>query len=55
MALIPERRDPDPMQEGGSLLVLAPLAFVLGGTSGSGGSSLSDGPGVGRPAPGFYH
>ena len=34
MALIPERRDPDPMQEGGSLLVLAPLAFVLGGTSG---------------------
>jgi chloride channel protein, CIC family len=34
MALIPERRDPDPMQEGGSLLVLAPLAFVLGGMSG---------------------
>ena len=34
MALIPERCDPDPVPEGGSLLVLASLAFVLGGASG---------------------
>jgi CIC family chloride channel protein len=34
MAVIRERSDPDPVPEGGSLLVLAPLAFVLGGASG---------------------
>jgi chloride channel protein, CIC family len=34
MALVPERCDSGPVPEGGSLVVLAPLAFVLGGASG---------------------
>jgi CIC family chloride channel protein len=34
MALIPERCDPESVQEGGNLLVLASLAFLLGGASG---------------------
>jgi hypothetical protein len=34
MAVIRERSEPDPVPEGGSPLVLAPLAFVLGGASG---------------------